>query len=330
MAWWTSVPDLTPIAAWDANAVGSGKFVDRVGTNGLVRGPTSFDVELACVAGNSNRWPLDTPITFPTEYTIFSFVKCATRHISFCGTESYTHYMMDVEPDGKVYNSYSSYSALTGYPVPVFGSWRLQAVVKRSATAGFAVAGSWLVGENALPLNTLFPTLWGVGYNNNGDEYNFDSVDKVCAMGVFEGAATLSQLATLEAAIRSEVVGPPLGKRGGLLPLNRRVMHPHSLVPGNSILTQGTGRVQVRGYWKWDNGPSGGIIRGKVTVENIPAARQVRLYDKKNGLLIKETFSKPNGDYEFLFLDPRREYFVVSHDHLRTYNAVISDMIDPP
>jgi hypothetical protein len=70
-----------------------------------------------------------------------------------------------------------------------------------------------------------------------------------------------------------------------------------------------------------------GVIAGTVTVEGTPAARQVRLFDKKTGLLIDETLSQANGAYQFDRLELAREYFVVSHDYTRVFNAVIQDMV---
>jgi hypothetical protein len=72
-----------------------------------------------------------------------------------------------------------------------------------------------------------------------------------------------------------------------------------------------------------------GKIEGLVTIENIPAARRVRLYDKYNGQYLAETFSGNDGKFYFENLDPFREYFAVAFDHTRMYNAVISDMLVP-
>lgn len=92
-----------------------------------------------------------------------------------------------------------------------------------------------------------------------------------------------------------------------------------------------TTRFAGGGVWLWETVTTGsGRIAGKVTVENIPASRKVRLYRKHDGMLLRETWSKPTGEYEFNNIDPAWEYFVVAHDHLRVHNAVISDMIDPP
>lgn len=72
-----------------------------------------------------------------------------------------------------------------------------------------------------------------------------------------------------------------------------------------------------------------GVITGVTTVENVPRSRRVRLYEKLSGRLIRETFSNSVGQYTFANIDATREYFVVAHDHLRVYNAVVQDMLTP-
>lgn len=72
-----------------------------------------------------------------------------------------------------------------------------------------------------------------------------------------------------------------------------------------------------------------GRVAGVVTIENIPGARQVRLFNKRSGLLVSEVWSTPTGQYEFNNVDAQQEYFVVAHDHLRVYNAVVQDMLAP-
>ena len=86
--------------------------------------------------------------------------------------------------------------------------------------------------------------------------------------------------------------------------------------------------VVLRGWKNIYQGGSGSV-EGIVTIENIPGARQVRLFDKRTGLVVGETWSSPTGHYEFNNIDPTREYFVVAHDHLRVYNAVVQDMLTP-
>ena len=89
-------------------------------------------------------------------------------------------------------------------------------------------------------------------------------------------------------------------------------------------------RRMVGNAWRWETQTTGsGTISGIVTIENIPGSRKVRLYRKHDGMLLRETWSAPNGAYSFSNLDPTWEYFVVAHDHLRVYNGVIQDMIQP-
>lgn len=73
----------------------------------------------------------------------------------------------------------------------------------------------------------------------------------------------------------------------------------------------------------------GVIVSGVVTIQGTAAARKVRLYNKSTGQLVGQVMSGINGSYTFTNLDPSFEYFAVAHDHTRTYNAVIQDMIQP-
>lgn len=73
----------------------------------------------------------------------------------------------------------------------------------------------------------------------------------------------------------------------------------------------------------WGNGR----VEGKVSIEGTPAARKVRLFDVLTGLLIAEAWSRRDGFYRFDFLDTQRDYFVLAHDHVRQFNAVIADWV---
>jgi hypothetical protein len=80
---------------------------------------------------------------------------------------------------------------------------------------------------------------------------------------------------------------------------------------------------RMRDFWGY------GRVEGTVTIEGAPAARKVRLFDALTGLLIAETWSRRDGHYRFDFLDPSRDYFVLAHDYVRQFNAVIADWIKP-
>lgn len=69
-------------------------------------------------------------------------------------------------------------------------------------------------------------------------------------------------------------------------------------------------------------------ISGQVTKINISIPCRVRLYEKLTGRLLMETVTDENGNYSFNHLT-HVEYFLVAHDPVRQYNAVIQDMVKP-
>ncbi len=72
-----------------------------------------------------------------------------------------------------------------------------------------------------------------------------------------------------------------------------------------------------------------GTVRNSGTPD-FPVWRRVRLLCKRDGRLIRETWSDPvTGAYEFLWIAEGLRYFVVAHDHTGQYNAEISDDIMP-
>ena len=76
-----------------------------------------------------------------------------------------------------------------------------------------------------------------------------------------------------------------------------------------------------------------GRIRGTVRVDSTPdypVWRRVRLYNKRDGRLIREQWSDPvTGAYAFEQINHAVEYVVVAHDHTGVYNAEIRDSITP-
>ncbi|QKL50669.1 hypothetical protein HI795_01635 [Ralstonia solanacearum] len=75
----------------------------------------------------------------------------------------------------------------------------------------------------------------------------------------------------------------------------------------------------------WGNGR----IEGRVRIEGVPAARRVRLFDALTGLLVAEAWSRSDGFYRFDYLDTGRDFFLLAHDHVRQFNAVIADWVRP-
>ena len=72
-----------------------------------------------------------------------------------------------------------------------------------------------------------------------------------------------------------------------------------------------------------------GFVTGRVTIEGVPASRQVRLLDGRTTMIIAEVWSAADGRYRFDTINADREYIVLAHDHERQFNAVIADWVRP-
>lgn len=63
---------------------------------------------------------------------------------------------------------------------------------------------------------------------------------------------------------------------------------------------------------------------------NTPVRRRVRLYQDRDGLLVRETWSNPTtGAYSFDYIDESMTYTVLSYDHTLNFRAVVADRIVP-
>ena len=60
-----------------------------------------------------------------------------------------------------------------------------------------------------------------------------------------------------------------------------------------------------------------------------PVSRRVRLARKRDGVLARETWSDPAGNYAFEHVRHDMDYVVTAHDHTGLYNAVIADSVTP-
>ena len=72
-----------------------------------------------------------------------------------------------------------------------------------------------------------------------------------------------------------------------------------------------------------------GRIYGTVTRKNLPVnvpmKRRVRLHRSVDGLLVRETWSDPAGNYEFREINPRYEYDVFAWDHEMMFRTVVAN-----
>ncbi len=85
----------------------------------------------------------------------------------------------------------------------------------------------------------------------------------------------------------------------------------------------------ARRKWGHGQGRIAGDSPGLVTVEGSPAQCQVRLIDRKSGVLRASTWSASDGTYEFVYLDLGRLYTVYAIDPAHQHNAAIEDLITP-
>lgn len=75
--------------------------------------------------------------------------------------------------------------------------------------------------------------------------------------------------------------------------------------------------------------PGPGRIAGTLKIITVPSSREVRLYDRHTGQLLRRTVSTPDGRYVFDRLALGRPYLVVGLDAVGVpmYNASVADMI---
>lgn len=74
-----------------------------------------------------------------------------------------------------------------------------------------------------------------------------------------------------------------------------------------------------------------GRVAGTLKVLSAPAARAVRLHDRRTGQLLRHTVSASNGTYSFESLQLGRPYLVVGLDDAgqpAMYNAAVADMVE--
>lgn len=72
-----------------------------------------------------------------------------------------------------------------------------------------------------------------------------------------------------------------------------------------------------------------GTADGIVTVNSIPAQREIILFDARDLSVVDKTTSLKNGQYMFLGLDNRQEYIMMCRDYKRDYEPCVYDYVKP-
>lgn len=73
---------------------------------------------------------------------------------------------------------------------------------------------------------------------------------------------------------------------------------------------------------------NGLLIRGIIKKLGISMPCRVRLYEKLSGKMVDEIITDQNGSYEFNHLVATK-FFIVAHDPVSQYNAIIQDNVVP-
>jgi hypothetical protein len=77
------------------------------------------------------------------------------------------------------------------------------------------------------------------------------------------------------------------------------------------------------------NGQICGTVECQVTPANVPLRRRVRLHRSRDGMLVRETWSHPDGSYAFMHISLNYEYDVIAWDHDMSYRSVIANNLKP-
>jgi hypothetical protein len=66
-----------------------------------------------------------------------------------------------------------------------------------------------------------------------------------------------------------------------------------------------------------------------VTVNDVPAAREVEVRHRRTRIVVATAFSKADGSFRFDQLNPNEEFDVIGRDWTGTYNDVIVSRVKP-
>ena len=324
MAWYSMVPTLTPLAVFDADSTQvSGSLKDRSGLSITLalnnqRLSVAPDVKPSdplrkAIIGSGARLQYSSAVSFPTTGLFIASLNPTGPVALNAQSSGSDTYLLRYNTSTK------KWFRTTGGETPVTATgWQTVGLWWDASNFRIFVNGDW--ADTAKPFSSRPTTLLGMVYDY-GNNLNGD----LSAHGLFSGAATLSDIQAITTEFNSQFLLPPvkcLSTQPQLAPV---YLNPLAQQPGPP---RARGLPALRAWKNIYHGGTG-TIQGTVTIENIPGARQVRLFDKRSGLVVAETWSSPTGHYEFNNVAADREYFVVAHDHLRVYNAVVQDMLTP-
>lgn len=89
------------------------------------------------------------------------------------------------------------------------------------------------------------------------------------------------------------------------------------------------GATQIADTEFGGNGRVYGTVERKNTPANVPLRRRVRLHRSRDGMLVRETWSKANGSYEFKGISMQYEYDTIAWDNEMSYRSVVANNLKP-
>lgn len=333
MAWWTQA-GLTTTIAHDALNGGGDRVANRLGgTNALLLNVPALTTKFAAVVQDPGEYwaiqgdgsisiPYNAAVTRPGSGACVALIRPDTGQVVLNWNElDSTRYLLNFYQDPGDLNFKWAMSDNNPVLSPGNKVWQCVGVQWTTTNYRLYINGSWADIARPTSSSAIMPTtLKGMCYGSNYLRGN------LAAMGVWSGTVTLALLQNIESMMRSELAATATTKTG--------IVYPGIEKSSNGDQGQVVGSPNAKGYLRVTGKKDiyfggGDSIKGVVTVENVPTGgKLVRLFDKASALLVGETVSAAGtGSYEFNGLDGRKEYFVVAHDNIRVYNAVISDMI---
>lgn len=324
MAWWTQA-GLTTTIAHDALNGGGDRILNRAAANNpLLLNGCSVTEDVAggfyCIEGRNVELRYNAPVTRPSAGACVALVKPY-------GSLILQSNLVDNRYLGlfdAVNNQWSMMDGVTVASSVARTAWRCIGIQWSSTQYRIYENNAWLgIARTHSSGANMPPTMQGIVYPST----SYYLSGALAALGVWSGTVTLALLQSIESMMRAELAATHV-KSGNAFKGN---VLPSSLGPQGAgagpfnaqALDTGTRIIGVKRIYF--NGKS--VISGVITVEDVPASRRVRLYLRDSGILMAETWSAADGSYSFSNVDGAYEYFVVAHDHTRTFNAVVQDML---
>lgn len=330
MSWWTTVAGLTPLVVHDAGNVSGTQLLDRIGTNHITASSELAvvgDKLIYSVLGDGAVMSYGSSVSLPTNCTVCALIRDTNSGpgITVLSDTSSGGFVFDHEADyGNVWAIAKAAGGGTAFGAASFSSsFQFLSVVKTGLNAVMYINGVQLGGTLS---DRMPPSVDRVGAGSNAS-YTFQTNDNLAALGIWDGAATQTEVVSLEAACRAELAieGTARGFTGligrldstppGAVGRPQPVAYPGVLdrLPLFQNLYAGDGQIT-------------GTVKKKALPNNLPMDRKVRLYHDRSGQLVAETWSDVvTGVYTFVGLKIGQFYTALALDHTHTFRAVAAD-----